>query len=125
MYHKKNKRYFKKLTIKQYESEVRFKLLHNVYKPHEVKYALSWLDQYEQNLERERLDRSEARESETLSISRKALLNSKWATRIAAIAIILSIIMAIYEVTNIPHKSKPDVCQTGLKESLSKVDTDK
>lgn len=42
--------------------------------------------------------RSELRSEESLSISRMALVNSKLATRIAILAIILSIIMATYEI---------------------------
>lgn len=120
----KKKKKNKKLTYEQYESEVRFKLLHNMYRPHEIKYALSWLDQYERRLERERLDRSESREAETLSISRKALLNSKRATTIATSAIILSIIMAIYEFTNTPQKIKPDAIPSCSKEPLPKLRVD-
>ncbi len=45
--------------------------------------------------ESERAARTDAREEESLSISRKALSNSRLATRIAISAIVLSIIMAI------------------------------
>ena len=42
--------------------------------------------------------RKESREDETLSISRKALVNSERATRIAISAIVLSIIMAAFSI---------------------------
>ena len=42
--------------------------------------------------------RKEAREEESLSISRKALANSRLATRIAISAIVLSITMAIQKI---------------------------
>ena len=42
--------------------------------------------------------RKEAREEESLAISRKALANSRSATRIAMIAMILSTIMAIQKI---------------------------
>ena len=42
--------------------------------------------------------RKEAREEETLSIARKALSNSRFATRIAISAIVLSITMAIQKI---------------------------
>jgi hypothetical protein len=42
--------------------------------------------------------RKEAREDESLSISRKALANSERATRIAISAIVLSISMAIFSI---------------------------
>jgi hypothetical protein len=54
-------------------------------------FCLSWL------FEKESV-RKDEREEETLSISRKALDNSRLATRIAISAIILSIIMATYEI---------------------------
>jgi len=103
-----NKKKHKKLTEEQYESGVRFKLLHNIYRPHEVDIALDWLDRYERKLEIERLDRSEARAAESLSISRKALFNSKLATIIATSAIVLSIIMAIYEFKNTSQENQPN-----------------
>jgi hypothetical protein len=59
-------------------------------KPH----AEAWLSLHESSVK----DRAEAREEESLSISRKALSNSERATRIAISAIVLSIIMAIYEI---------------------------
>lgn len=50
--------------------------------------------------------RKEAREEETLSIARKALSNSRLATRIAISAIALSIIMAIQKVIEL-YSAKP------------------
>jgi hypothetical protein len=42
-------------------------------------------------------ERAEARAKENLSISRKALRNSRWATAIAIIAMLLSIVMAWFQ----------------------------
>ena len=68
-------------------------------------FSEEWLRIQESKRETARLNRSEEREEESLSISRKALrisesavLSSKRAKNIAISAFVLSIIMAIYEI---------------------------
>ncbi len=63
---------------------------HSGQKPH----AVAWLSLHESSVK----DRAEERSEESLSISRKALSNSRLATRIAISAIVLSIIMAIQKI---------------------------
>lgn len=60
--------------------------------------AKEWLEHQDKRLSSQLEARNEARSEENLSISRKALSNSQRATRIAISAIVLSIIMAIYEI---------------------------
>jgi len=75
--------------------EVRLKLSRREFRGFETEFAESWLAHEDDKSSRAAAARSEFREEENLSISRKALRNSERATRIAISAIMLSISMAI------------------------------
>lgn len=60
--------------------------------------VLSWLKNKEDERSAAVVSRKEAREEESLSISRQALANSRLATRIAISAIGLSILMALQKI---------------------------
>jgi CHASE3 domain sensor protein len=73
------------------EKTVKTRLLNGDYgQPLSINYECvnAWLSSTES-------ERADARAEESLSISRKALRNSKWATVIAIIAIVLSTMTAI------------------------------
>lgn len=78
--------------------EVRLRLSLRTWSPIDKEFAEEWLAHEDGKAERAATARSEARSEESLSISRKALVNSRLATRIAISAIVLSIIMATYEI---------------------------
>jgi hypothetical protein len=78
--------------------EVRRKLAAGKYRtPHDA-IAQEYLDSIDRKDAALVAARAEAREEESLSISRKALRNSERATRIAISAIMLSISMAIFAI---------------------------
>ena len=74
--------------------EVRARLLGQQFHVGQRQAVEGWLSRHESSVK----VRDEERSEESLSISRKALSNSERATRIAISAIVLSIIMAIYEI---------------------------
>lgn len=82
------------------ESEVRASMARGDWTLYPIKYgcAVEWCRLKEEARSSAAAARAEAREEESLSISRKALSNSERATRIAISAIVLSIIMAMYEI---------------------------
>jgi hypothetical protein len=82
------------------ESAVRSSMARGDWKLLPLKYecAAEWCRRNEEERSSAAAARAEAREEESLSISRKALSNSERATRIAISAIVLSIIMAAYEI---------------------------
>jgi hypothetical protein len=80
------------------EQDVRTRLAQGHYHSELIPIVMEWLRRKEEARSSAAAARSEAREEESLSISRKALDNSRLATRIAISAIILSISMAIYEI---------------------------
>lgn len=77
------------------ESAVRTKLAASGYNSLAAGLVQEWLRRIEEARSSAVAGRKEAREDESLSISRKALRNSDRATWIATSAIVLSIIMAI------------------------------
>lgn len=80
------------------EPEVRERLARREYHSEQVPIVQEWLRRKEEARSSDAAARSEKREEENLSISRKALGNSERATRIAISAIVLSIIMATLEI---------------------------
>lgn len=77
------------------ETEVRERLAAGKYNSLAAGLAREWLRRREEARAAETASRAEAREEESLAISRRALENSRMATRLAASAIVLSIAMAI------------------------------
>lgn len=90
--------FWKQLDAQNDEAAVRIAIASNHYSPDTVGIAQEWLSRREEARSSAAFARSEARSEESLSISRKALDNSRLATRIAISAIVLSIIMAMYEI---------------------------
>ena len=80
------------------ENEVRERLAAGNYNQRHAALAQEWLRRREEERNSQVAARVEDREEEKLEISRKALRNSEKATRIAIIAIILSVVMAIQKV---------------------------
>lgn len=80
------------------ESAVRKNLAMELYGTKHAAIAKEWISPRESARDAEVTACKEAREEESLSISRKALDNSRSATRIATIAIALSTIMAMQEI---------------------------
>ncbi len=80
------------------EAEVRERLAAGKYNSMAAGLAREWLRRKEEARAAEATSRAEAREEESLAISRKALENSRLATRLAASAIVLSIAMAILKI---------------------------
>lgn len=80
------------------EPEVRERLARGEYHSEQVPIVIEWLRCKEEARSSAAAARTETREEENLSISRKALNNSVRATRIAICAIVLSIIMATLEI---------------------------
>ena len=77
------------------EEDVRDRMARGLYLGEHLGVAQEWLRKRVEARASVAAARAEAREEESLSISRKALSNSERATRIAISAIALSIIMAI------------------------------
>lgn len=78
------------------EADVRNRLALKVWSdPRTVALAEEWLRSKDADRASSSAERKEAREVETLSIARKALRNSRLASSIAIMAMILSTIMAI------------------------------
>jgi hypothetical protein len=80
------------------EAEVRERLAAGNYNARHATLAQEWLRRKESSRSTETAARKEAREEEGLAISRRALANSQLATRIAIVAIVLSVVMAIQRV---------------------------
>lgn len=80
------------------EAEVRERLAAGNYNARHAALAQEWLRRKEASRNAEAAARKETREEAGLAISRKALANSQLATRIAIVAIVLSVIMAIQRV---------------------------
>ncbi len=77
-------------SAEEYEEDVRTFLLHGLCSPEEKKFSENWLSRNNRERDLASALRAEAREEESLSISRKALVNSRYATIIAIIAMIVS-----------------------------------
>lgn len=75
--------------------EVRRKLAEGLYNQQHAKIAQEYLDSKDRESAASASARAEAREDESLSISREALRNSERANKIAISAIVLSIITTI------------------------------
>jgi len=86
--------FFAKLEDKG-EDAVRIDFAKGIYAGTKASLVQDWLRNLDEKREAAFLARSEAREDESLSISRKALRNSERANTIAISAIVLSIITAI------------------------------
>ena len=80
------------------EPEVRERIAKGEYSGTSLSIAQEWLRRKDAVRSTAAAARAEAREVESLTISRKALSNSRLATRIAIIAILLSIVMAIQKI---------------------------
>ncbi|MBK7685165.1 MAG: hypothetical protein IPJ25_03315 [Rhodocyclaceae bacterium] len=90
--------FWKQLDAQNDESAVRVAIASGHYGPDTVGIAQEWLQRKEDARFNAAATRAEAREVESLSISRKALSTSRLATRIAISAIVVSISMAILEI---------------------------
>lgn len=94
--------FFEQLEAADNEAEVRERLAAGLYNVRHAAIAKEFLRRREEKREAEASARAEAREEENLkiaresvAISRKALHNSRFATRIAVIAAVLSVVLAI------------------------------
>ena len=90
--------FWKQLDSQNDEAAVRIAIASNHYTPDTVGVAQEWLRRKEEARSSAAFARSEARDEESLSISRNALEISRSASRRALIAITLSTTMAIYEI---------------------------
>ena len=90
--------FWKQLDAQNDEAGLRVKIAAGHYNTDDAAVAQEWLRRKGAARTSAAADRSEAREEESLSISRKALSNSQLATRIAISAIVLSIAMATLEI---------------------------
>lgn len=90
--------FWKQLDTQNDENAVTIAIASGHYGPDTGGVAKEWLLRREEARSAAALARSEARQEESLSISRKALSNSQLATGIATMAMVLSTIMAIQKV---------------------------
>jgi len=94
--------FLEQLETADNEAEVRERLAAGLYNARHAGIAKEFLRRREEKREAEARTRAEAREEENLkiaresvAISRTALQNSRFATRIAVIAVVLSVVLAV------------------------------
>jgi hypothetical protein len=90
--------FWKQLDAQNNENAVRIAIASGHYNLNDAAVAQEWLRRKEEARSSAAFARSEARDEESLSISRNALEISRSASRRALIAITLSTTMAIYEI---------------------------
>jgi hypothetical protein len=90
--------FWKQLDAQNNENAVRITIASGHYNPNDAAVAQEWLRRKDEARSSAAFARSEARDEESLSISRNALEISRSASRRALIAITLSTTMAIYEI---------------------------
>jgi len=90
--------FLEQLDLVHDEAEVRERLAKGLYSSQHKALAEEWLRREEVARAESAAERKEARDEESLSIARRALANSQKSTRIAVLALILSVVLAALKV---------------------------